>query len=102
MEYKEAVKKVQAAKPRDNYMVIKFGYEQTLILPHKDGIAFMESLSCAEQLNDPYNKAHTIGELERSKISITTMSCVEYERYKIAALLGVTIDEVKEFALQTH
>lgn len=99
MDYKEALKKVQTAKARDNFMVIKFGYDNSLVLPHKDGIVFLTALNSAEQLNDPYNKPHTIGELERSKITVSPMSYLEYERYKIAAILNITVDEVKEQGL---
>lgn len=102
MEYLEAVKKVQTTKPKDNFMVIKLDYETQLILPHKDGVAFMAALASAEQFNTHYSKPHSICELDRDKLTVTTMSCVEYERYKIATLLGVTVDEVKQFALQTH
>lgn len=102
MEYKEAVKKIQARKSRDNYMIIKMGYENTVVLPHKDGMSLIASLSAAEQYNDPYGKVHSITELDRNKITITTMSSDEYDRHKIAALLGMTLDEVKEHQLQAN
>jgi len=94
MDYREALKKLQTAKPRDNYMLIKLSYETSLVLPHKDGLAFLGALNAAEQFNDPYNKPHTISELERSKIVVSPMSYIEYERYKIAAILNISVDEV--------
>ena len=102
MDYKEALKKVQAVKVKDNFMCIKLTYDTKLILPHKDALLFLSSLAAAEQLNDPYNKPHTIGELDRSKIEVTTLSYLEYERFKIAALLNITVDEVKEAQLQAQ
>lgn len=100
MDYQEALKKVQSTKAKENFLIIKLGYDNTVVLPHKDGLVLMSSLSAAEQLNDEYNKKHSIGELDRSKITISQMSREEYERYKIATLLNLTLDEVKEAALQ--
>lgn len=100
MDYKEAVKKVQAKKPKENLLLVTLGYDNKILLPHKDGIALLAALNSAEQFNDPYGKPHSITEMDRSKITIAQMSHEEYERYKIAALLGITVEEVKEHALQ--
>lgn len=101
MEYKEAIKKVQARKPKGNFMVIKVSYDLKLVLPHAEGIAFLASIANVEQLNDPYNQNHSITPLERSKLEITTLSQEEYEHHKVAALLGITVNEAKEFALHS-
>ena len=100
MDYKEAVKKVQTRKAKENFLLFTLGYDNKVVLPYKDGIALLAAFSNAEQFNDPYNKQHSIGELDRSKISTTTLSQEEYERYKIAALLNMTLEEVKELGLQ--
>ena len=102
MDYKEAVKKVQAVKVKENFMVIKLAYDTKLILPYKDAVALMATLNNAEQFDEQYNKPHRIGELDRSKIEVTVMSYPEYERYKIAALLNITAEEVKEAQLQAQ
>lgn len=101
MEYAEALKKVQAKKPKENFMVITLGYDNKLVLPHKDGLAFMASLASVEKLSEPYNEPHRITEFDRSAITTHLMSAEEYERFKIAALLNVTPDEVKQYATQT-
>ena len=101
MEYKEAIKKVQARKPKCNFMVIKLAYDLKIVLPHADGMAFMASIANVEQLNDPYNANHSITPLERNKFEITTLSQDEYEHHKVAALLGITVNEAKEFALHS-
>jgi len=98
MDYKEALKAVQTKKMKENYFLISISYDTKMILPYKAGLSFLESLNYAEQLNDPYGKPHRITELEKNKIQITTMSAEEYERYKIAALLGITPDEVADAA----
>lgn len=102
MEYKDAVKKVQARKVKDNYLLVTMGYDNKILLPHKDGILFMTALANAEQFNDPYSKPPTITEMAKDKIVLAPMSQEEYERYKIAALLNMTIDEVKELGLQSN
>lgn len=94
MKYVDALKKVQAKKTRENFMAIKLGYDHTLLLPYKDGVAFMNSLSSAERLIDAYGKPARIQEYNRDAISFTIMSGIDYERHKIAALLNVTLEEV--------
>lgn len=101
MEYLEAVKKVQAKKPKENYMVIKLDYNTHIVLPHSAGMSFMNALAHAEILKEPYNEPHRIVEFDRSAITTHLMSADEYERFKIAALLNVTPDEVKQYATQT-
>jgi hypothetical protein len=100
MEYKEAVKKVQARKTKENFLVFTFGYDNKILLPHKDGVALIACMANAEQFYDPYNGKHYIGELEKTKVTIAQMSQDEYERYKIAALLDISLEEVKAAALQ--
>lgn len=100
MDFKEALKKVQAKKARENYLVFTFGYDNKIILPHKDGVALVACMANAEQLYDPYNGKHYIGEMEKTKVQIGQLSQEEYERYKIAALLDISLDEVKQHQLQ--
>ena len=100
MEYAQALKKVQTRKVKENFLLIKLGYDNTIILPHKEGTALMTNLANAEQFNDPYNARHSICELDRSKITVSQMSQEEYERHKIAALLDISIEEAKAAQLQ--
>jgi hypothetical protein len=99
MDYAQALKKVQTKRVKDNYLVIQFSYDAKLILPHKDGLLMMTALANAEQLNDPYNEPHRIKELDRSRITVTQMSQEEYEQYKIAALLNLSVGEVRDHQL---
>lgn len=98
MDYKEALKQVQSHKQKENYLVVKISYDIQIVLPHSDGIALLNSLKNAEQLHTPYNEPHRIKEIERSKLEVTQMSATEYERFKIAALLGISPAEVLEYA----
>ena len=99
MEYLEAVKEVRTKKVKENFLVIEFSYNK-IVLPYKEGMAFLSSLSTAEKLNDDYGGMKRIIPFERTLITTTLMSGEEYEQYKIAALLNISIDEVKEFALK--
>ena len=101
MEYAEALKEVQAKKPKENFMVITLGYDNKLVFPYKDGLAFMASLASVEKLSEPYSAPHRITEFDRGAVTAHLMSAEEYERFKIAALLNVTPDEVKQYATQT-
>lgn len=97
-DYDEAVKKVKTAKPRENYLLVRLGYDSSLVLPHSDGMALVAALSRAEKLIDRYSESKRITELERDSIHVHTMSYQEYDRYKIAALLNCSPDDVKQFA----
>ena len=94
MDYEEAKKKAQAEKPKDNFIVIHL--DGKLVLPYKDGMKFLESLANAEKLPRYYSDKQYITPLEREDYSSTSMSRQEYDRYKIAALLNVSYDDVKQ------
>ena len=100
MNYAEALKTITAQKSKDNWMVIKLNYDTKLVVPFKAGVAFMDTLSNAEILSEPYNKQHTITEYRKDAVEIHLMSHSEYVRYKVAALLGVKPDELLEPAFK--
>ena len=96
MDYVTALKKVQTEKIKDNYMVLEFGYDHKILLPHKDGSTVLTALVNAERLKESYGDPIRITELERDMVKIQTMSRIEYERIKVATLLGLPVTEVKE------
>lgn len=100
MDYKQAIKLVQSPKTKENFMVIKLDYSKRLILPYKDGLAFLSALNNAEKLISEYGSTPRIEAIDREFIESTVMSHEEYERIKIANLLQVTLEEVKQAALQ--
>lgn len=99
MDYKTALKQVQAKKPKQNFMVIEISYDKKLILPYQEGIAFMAALENAEQLLDSYSKPKSIVGIDRDQIRTSILSGTEYEQIKIASLLHVSLEEVKQFEL---
>ena len=92
----EASKKVQAKKTEENYLVVWLGYSAKLVLPHKEGILFLQSLTNAEQLHDDYGEKHHISGISRNVLKTEIMSSDEYKRIKIAALLNIKPEEVLE------
>jgi len=96
MNYQEAVKEVSKPKnAKENFIVINLSYDFSLVLPHKDGLAFLAALANAEQMDDTYSSNKHILPLERSKLTITQMSYQNYERSKIAALLGISLSSLE-------
>lgn len=96
MDYLTAVKKVQTKKAKGNYLVISFDWSSRFILPYEAGIALLAALENAEQFNDHNNPAKGIKEIDRHAYTVSPLSGEEYQRCKIAALLQVSIEEIKE------
>lgn len=95
MDYAEALKKVAGMKPRDTYMMIQFGYSTKLVLSHANGVAFLNSLTCAEQLTEEWNKPPQLTGIKVDQIQVNLLSREDYERYKMAMLMSVTLDDLK-------
>lgn len=100
MTYAEALKKLNSKTKKSNYLLIKFGYDCKILLPYKDGLVFLDSLSNAEKFVEKYNEPCRIVPMETNTIDCCILSGEEYEAHKIAALLNVTVDEVKQYALE--
>ena len=75
-------------------LVIRFGYNDVLVLDHKDGMKLIEALEKAEQLEDGYNSASkgSIISLKKGLVTFEPMSAQEYEDRKMAGLLGLTYE----------
>lgn len=100
MDYTAALKKVSARKTvDDNFMRIKFSYDNVIILPYKDGVALLECLQKAERLKEGYREKPTITGLDVDSFTANQVSHEDYRAYKIAMLLNCTLDEVKQYAL---
>ena len=95
MKYEDAVKKIQTKKPTDNYMIIETSYNSKLLLPYKDGIALMSALVNAEEFKDSYGENPRILPVNRSIVSSTLLSREDYESIKVAALLNMSVDQLK-------
>lgn len=94
MRYRTVSHHVRTQATQENYLIFEISYDKKLILPFKDGMAFINALQVAEELNDEYNKPPRITSLEKGKIRISTLSRKDYENIKISALLNVSLEEV--------
>ena len=95
--YQEAVKKLQANKPKENYLICNISWDLKMVLPYKAGMVLMEALGQAERLVEEYSKPPSIQPLDRDRIGISILSAKEYEQIRIAQLLKVPLDTVKEY-----
>lgn len=89
MTPEEALKKVQAEKPKDNFMVVNIGYDNNVVVPYKDGLAIVAALVNAEILTEGYSEKTRITEFNRHTFNPKVLSRAEYERIKMAMLLNV-------------
>ena len=96
-EYQAAVKKFQAIKPKENYLLCTISWGTKVVLPYKAGMALMEALGQAERLVEEYNKPPSIQPLDRDRMHLGILSAQEYEQIRIAQLLKVPLDTVKEY-----
>lgn len=96
MNIEEAKKMLQAVKPKDNYLLVSLAYSNKFVFPYKEGMAVIEAFSKAEMLDEPYNAQHRIKPIERIELEFRVLSADEYERIKIAAILGVSPKEILE------
>ena len=98
-KYKAAAKKVNATKPSENFMVVQFFYNTKLILPHKAGLALLTALENAELFKDSYSNKYRIIPIEHNTVSTQFMSLQEYQQIKIANILNVSLEDVKNIQL---
>lgn len=96
MTLEEAMKKVQTMKVMENYWLFELQYDTTMVLSHKDGISFMESLARAEQLQNRHGEQDDIIPLKRDSITIRQFSRHEYEQFKMAGLLKIQIGVLRD------
>lgn len=96
MEFEEAKKTVQAEKVKENYMLIPMGYDHHFLVPYKDGIAIVAALANAEKYIKSYSGKTRISPIEKDEFHPTILSRKEYELIKIANLLQVDVETLKE------
>lgn len=96
VRFEDVAKQVKAEKPKENLMVIPFGYDHKIVLPYKDGVKIIEALANAELLKEEYGEIANFTGIERHHINPTLMSRDEYELIKIASVLQVDYKELKK------
>lgn len=93
LTYPEATKKAKTEKARENYMVIQM--DARLVTPYKDGVMLMQALVNAEVLLASWRAEPPLQPLNPDTVTSTTMSAQEYDRHKVAVLMGVSLSDVR-------
>lgn len=101
MNYADAVKKVRAEKPKENFMTIRITDSQ-LVLPHKDAVTLLATLANAESFDKSWGSDRRIVPLNEGSYEANPMSRQKYEQFKIAALLNISIDELNALAISAQ
>ena len=96
IRYEDAAKQVKAEKPKENMMVIPFGYDYKIVVPYKDGVKIIEALANAEVLKEEYGELPHFTGIERHHLNPTLMPRDEYELIKLAGVLRVDYRELKK------
>ena len=80
--------------PKENFLAIEFDYNKSIVLPYDEGLRFVACLKNAELLDEPYNKSKTITGFQSNYFKTRILSRKEYEDIRIAAMLGITVEEL--------
>lgn len=96
-DYQAAVKKIQATKPKEYYLLCNISWNLKIVLPYKAGLALMEALGQAERLVEEYDKPPSIQPFNRDCLHLGVLSAKEYEQIRISQLLKVPLDTIKEY-----
>lgn len=94
----KALKRIRSAKTRESFMIVKIehDYKHSLLLPHSQGVALLNSMAAAERFLDYYNEPKRVVPLATDTVSTRLMSYDEYEQHKLAALLNINFETAKE------
>ena len=96
MDYAQALKATSTAKkPSENYLTIKLAYDSYIVLPYAAGVEMLKSLQLAERVKRGYGEQVGISPIDSDMFLVSPMSRDEYLNYKMAMLMGCTLDQVK-------
>jgi len=80
--------------PKENFLAVEYDYNKSIVLPYDEGLRFVACLKNAEVLEEQYNKPKTITSFQSNYFKTRILSRKDYEDIKIAALLGITVEEL--------
>lgn len=101
MDYQEALKKVQATKNKENFLMVSLGWDQKFVFPYKEGLAFIAAFENAYRLKEEYDAHTRLLPIERERIDFRILNRQEYEDIQIAGLLNLKLSEVRELRSPT-
>ena len=102
MNYENAVKQVRAAKKPESYLSIRFGYSDRIVVPHKAALVLLDALATAEHYTGHYGKSPCLKQLDSDSLQVEAMSQSQYEDIKVAQLLNISLEDLKEAKKQSE
>jgi hypothetical protein len=93
-ELKKLPKKLSENSP--NYLIVKFGYDNRMLLPYKAGVALLQALEEAEQYCYSYDGNDKISPFNRENLEMQIMPSDDVRRIRMAQLIGCTARELKD------
>lgn len=96
-KFNKALKKLYSKElPKENFLLIRFDYYKQLVLPYEEGIKLMSTLKNAQLMEDNYGKPKKFTSFSTTDFTTSILTREEYEYIKIAAMLNVTVEELKQ------
>ncbi len=92
----EEAKKLASASIKSNYMLIEFSYNCKTIVPIADGIKILAAFTHAESYEAGYSKPSRIFPFKEDELKISLMPHADYILIKMANLLEISVDDLKE------
>ena len=96
MQFSEALKKVQASKNQDNFILVSLGWDQKYVFPYKEGLAFIAAFEHALYFKEDYDNNSRLTPLNRDHLAFHVLSREDYENIQIAGLLNLKLSQIKE------
>jgi len=94
MTHEEAHKTLKDRKKPETYIRVNFNYNNYLIFPFKEGMAYIEALKSAEVFEDCYTGPPKINPVDSNTITVTLLSQQEYQLIHMAKLMGISTSDV--------
>ena len=76
-----------------NYLIIEFKYDNTIILPYKEGMALLQTLEKAQRLKNGYGDSGHILPFRSDRMEITIISKQEYIDRKWCTAMNISYTE---------
>lgn len=96
MEFTEALKKVQASKNQDNFILVSMGWDQKYVFPYKEGLAFITAFERALRFMEDYDGNYQLIPIDRDHPTFHVLSREDYENIQITGLLNLKLSQIKE------
>lgn len=82
-------------EPKEGKLLLQINYDKFLCVPQSDGIQILKLLAKGEVLTFAYSKPPSREEISKENLPFSLMSDEEYRTTRMAAILQVSVDEMK-------